>query len=61
MSPIVQDFVESFKEMEMFVEIDLGNRQIGYALTSGRSGEHGKVQFREFTSTEDGQTLHSET
>ena len=39
----------------MFVEIDLGNRQIGYALTSGRSGEHGKVQFREFTSTEDGQ------
>ena len=39
----------------MFVEIDLGNRPIGYALTSGRPGEHFNVQFREFTSTEDGQ------
>lgn len=39
----------------MFVEIDLGNRPAGYALTSGRSGEKVNVQFREFTSTEDGQ------
>ena len=39
----------------MFVEIDLGNLPAGYALTSGRSGEQVNVQFREFTSTEDGQ------
>ena len=39
----------------MFVEIDLGNPPAGYALTSGRPDEHFNVQFREFTSTEDGQ------
>ena len=45
----------SFKKMEGFVEIDLEKPPLGYALTSGRSGEKVNVRFREFTSTEDGQ------
>lgn len=41
--------------MEISAEIDLGNPPAGYVLTSGRKGEHAKVAYREFTSTEDGQ------
>lgn len=39
----------------MVVEIDLGDPPAGYSLTSAREGEAAKLQFREFTSTEDGQ------
>ena len=39
----------------MPVEIDLGMAPAGYAVTSARASETGSVQFREFTSTEDGQ------
>ena len=35
-------------------EVDLGEPPAGYAHTSGRSGEHVDVVYREFTSTEDG-------
>ena len=39
----------------MPVEIDLGMPPAGYAVTSARASETVSVQFREFTSTEDGQ------
>ena len=39
----------------MPVEIDLGMPPAGYAVTSARASETVGVQFREFTSTEDGQ------
>ena len=39
----------------MPVEIDLGTAPAGYAVSSARASETVSVQFREFTSTEDGQ------
>ena len=39
----------------MPVEIDLGMAPAGYAVTSARASETVSIQFREFTSTEDGQ------
>ena len=39
----------------MPVEIDLGMPPAGYTLTGARAGESARIQFLEFTSTEDGQ------